>query len=278
MFKPIEHWLEHRHIQQLGFTQADWDVANAGWSVLARYSDAERQQLFELTLRFLVHKVFASGRDFELTGPICLKVGTMACVPILNLGLSWYDDWQTLIVYEGDFLPKRPYRTDDGVEHEAGPGLSGEAWRRGPVIVSWDAIQHCGPHARSGKAGNVVIHELAHKLDMLKQGANCAPPLHKGMNAQQWHDVFESAWLQLQGLVFHHHDFHQGKAHKHGLHGESALHGMLPIDLYGLTSPAEFFAVCSETFFEAPVMLKQALPDVYEQLGLFYRQDPAALL
>lgn len=90
--------------------------------------------------------------------------------------------------------------------------------------------------------------------------------------------MFELAWLQLQGLVFHHHDFHQHKAHKHGMHGESALHDMLPIDPYGLTSPAEFFAVCSETFFEAPVTLKRALPDVYEQLGLFYRQDPAALL
>ncbi|WP_221798871.1 zinc-dependent peptidase [Oceanobacter mangrovi] len=263
MFEVIEHWLEHRHIQQLGFTRVDWDAANAGWQVLERYSDAERQQLFELTLRFLVHKVFASGRDFELTGPICLKVATMACVPILNLGLNWYDEWQTLILYEGDFRPKRPYRSADGVVHEVGPGLSGEAWQRGPVILSWDAIQHCGPHARSGKAGNVVIHELAHKLDMLNDGANGAPPLHKGMNGQQWHDVFEAAWEQLQQLAEHQH---------------ASYHYGVPIDAYGLTNPAEFFAVCSETFFEAPQILQRALPDLYQQLSLFYRQDPAGLL
>ena len=261
MFEAFEHWLERRHIQQMGFTRADWDAANADWPLLARYSEAERDELFELSLRFLVHKVFASGRDFELTGPICLKVATMACVPILNLGLNWYDGWQTLILYEGDFRPQRPYRSDDGVIHEVGPGLSGEAWGRGPVILSWDAILHCGPHARSGKAGNVVIHELAHKLDMLNDGANGAPPMHAGMSAQHWHDVFAAAWQQLQELAMHHHPMH---------------HAVLPIDAYGLTNPAEFFAVCSETFFEAPHTLKQALPELYEQMCLFYRQDPAA--
>ena len=251
----IEHWLERRHIQQMGLTRADWDTANASWPLLACYSEADRERLFELTLRFLVHKVFASGRDFELTGDICLRVATMACVPILNLGLNWYDGWQTIILYEGGFRPQRPWRSEDGVVHAVGPELSGEAWNIGPVILSWDAIRHAGPHARGGKAGNVVIHELAHKLDMLNGGANCAPPLHDGMNAQLWHDVFEAAWLQLNQQAAHHHE--------------------LPIDPYGLTNPAEFFAVCSETFFDAPHTLKAVLPDLYQQLSLFYRQNPA---
>jgi Mlc titration factor MtfA (ptsG expression regulator) len=51
-----------------------------------------------------------------------------------------------------------------------------------------------------------------------------------------------------------------------------------PIDDYALESPAEFFAVASEAFFEAPDLLEAAYPAVYRQLRDFYRQDPLARL
>jgi len=43
---------------------------------------------------------------------------------------------------------------------------------------------------------------------------------------------------------------------------------------YAANSPAEFFAVISEYFFCAPGVLQTQLPDVYEQLQLYYRQNP----
>jgi Mlc titration factor MtfA (ptsG expression regulator) len=51
-----------------------------------------------------------------------------------------------------------------------------------------------------------------------------------------------------------------------------------PLDPYGAELPAEFFAVASEAFFETPDMLRAEYPDVYEQLKLFYRQDPSISL
>jgi Mlc titration factor MtfA (ptsG expression regulator) len=51
-----------------------------------------------------------------------------------------------------------------------------------------------------------------------------------------------------------------------------------PIDPYGAESPGEFFAVCSEAFFELPHLLQDQYPQVYAQLAAFYRQDPAARL
>ncbi len=48
----------------------------------------------------------------------------------------------------------------------------------------------------------------------------------------------------------------------------------LPIDDYAGESPAEFFAVMSEVFFEHPQLLADLYPAVYEQLARFYRQDP----
>jgi Mlc titration factor MtfA (ptsG expression regulator) len=50
------------------------------------------------------------------------------------------------------------------------------------------------------------------------------------------------------------------------------------IDPYAAENPAEFFAVLSEVFFEAPKVLLQQYPEVYRQLADFYRQDPATRL
>lgn len=257
MFKRLRDWREARRVKKMGFTAAQWESAIADWPVMQRYQGAEREALRQLTLRFLARKTLVSGGGFEFTDAMGLKIATMACVPILHLGLGWYDRWYTLILYEGDFVPNRPYRTADGIVHAHGPGLSGEAWFRGPVILSWQAVCHSGAHAGGGKASNVVIHEVAHKLDMLRDGANGAPPMHPNMRAGEWNAIFTAAWERLQK------DFSQ---HRH-----------LPINAYGLTSPAEFFAVCSETFFEAPRHMQAHMPEVYRLLCQFYRQQPIPL-
>ena len=46
------------------------------------------------------------------------------------------------------------------------------------------------------------------------------------------------------------------------------------IDPYAATSPAEFFAVTSELFFERPNSLAAERPALYEQLKRCYRLDP----
>ena len=46
------------------------------------------------------------------------------------------------------------------------------------------------------------------------------------------------------------------------------------IDPYASESPAEFFAVMSEAFFELPDVVHAEYPAVYAQLFQFYRQDP----
>ena len=257
MFKRLRDWIEARRIKKMGFTTDQWESAIADWPVMERYQGAERDALREMTFRLLARKNVLSGADFQFTDAMCLKFATMACVPILHLGLHWYDHWKTIILYEGDFVPNRPYQTDDGVVHPRSPGLSGEAWERGPVILSWQAICQSGGNSRHGKASNVVIHELAHKIDMLRDGANGAPPMHPDMRPGEWHDIFTAAWDRLENDLQHHRS--------------------LPVDDYALTSPAEFFAVCSEAFFESPEIMKEKMPKVYGLLCQFYRQQPVAV-
>jgi hypothetical protein len=47
------------------------------------------------------------------------------------------------------------------------------------------------------------------------------------------------------------------------------------LDPYAAEHPSEFFAVISESFFEDPQETRRRYPDVYDQLRLFYKQDPA---
>ena len=46
---------------------------------------------------------------------------------------------------------------------------------------------------------------------------------------------------------------------------------------YALKNEAEFFAVCSERFFQAPKRLKSYFPELYEELRRFYKLDTADL-
>lgn len=212
----------------------------------------DRERLRELSLRFLLRKRFESGGDLVLTAAMQLRIATMAAVPILNLGLDWYRGWTSVIVYPAEFVPPGEYEDEFGVVHRDRHPLSGEAWFRGPVILAWDDVRAVGEEP----GFNVVIHELAHKLDMLSDGPNGSPPLHPGMKPRDWRDSFQAAWDNLAR--------------------REAEGGDLPIDPYALEDPGEFFAVSSEYFFEAPAVLAETWPEVYRQLSRFYRQDPLA--
>ena len=141
---------------------------------------------------------------------------------------------------------------EDGVAHHVREPMSGESWLTGPVILSWADTEQ----ADTGSGYNVVIHEFAHKLDMLNGDANGFPPLHADMSRAAWSGAFEAAYADFCERV------------------DRRRHSR--IDAYAAENPAEFFAVLSEAFFEIPVAVRGEYPEVYRQLAAFYRQDPAA--
>ena len=51
---------------------------------------------------------------------------------------------------------------------------------------------------------------------------------------------------------------------------------MRPSGCGGATSPAEFFAVATQAFFDLPVDLRHRESKLYDTLRDFYAQDPAA--
>lgn len=246
MFNIIKDWRDQRIIDNSEITKSDWHTAAKRIVILDRLNTEELTRLFELATLFLNDKNITGAQDFEVTQTMRLSIALQACLPILNLGLEWYAGWSSIIMYAGSYKSVTKTMDEFGVVHEGSQHRSGEAWQRGPVVLSWQNARHSGE--RDGH--NVVIHEFVHKIDMLNGRANGFPPMQPDMDAAHWTDTMTRAFEDFQ------------KHRKSGL------------DRYGATNPAEFFAVLSEVFFETPRKLKDAYPNVYDMMVTFFRQDP----
>lgn len=250
MFDRIRNWRIRRIVARRPIAEPLWRDALRRCAPARRLGASDQATLRVLATLFLERKSLEPAKGLELDDADRVLLAAHACLPILKLGLDWYDGWHSIIVYPDAFIPHRTHTDATGVVHETNTVMAGEAWGRGPVILSWADVLNAGQ-----KPGhNVVIHEMAHKLDLLNGDANGFPPLHRRMDRRVWSRVFSNAWDRLKG--------------------EQGDGAELPIDPYALESPAEFFAVASEQFFEAPATLRQHSPDVYRQLEQFYRQHP----
>ena len=214
----------------------------------------DRRRLHDLSGQLLRDKSFNGAGGMVLDPVVVTRIAALAALPVMALGYRWYEGWQEIIVYPGEFVPEREYTDEAGIVHHVRQPMSGEAWEGGPMVLSWQDVLWSG----LGEGFNVVIHEFAHKLDMKSGGVNGQPPLPAAMRLEAWSTTFAAAYDDLC---------------RHVDAGEETS-----IDPYASESPAEFFAVLSEYFFEAPDVLADVYPAVYQQLKQFYRQDPLARL
>ena len=233
-------------------SEADWVTALDALPILDRLDDRERAQLRELSSRFMASKSIEPVRGQRLETADLVVIAAQACLPVLALGLDAYTPWRSVVVYPGGFVAREHEVDEAGVEHEWDEARAGESWFRGPVILSWEDILASG----QGEGYNVVIHEVAHKLDMLDGEANGRPPLHPDMDPETWRRDLNAAFEDLKRRVDA---------------GDTPV-----IDEYAATDPGEFFAVTSEYFFDTPDVLEAEYPAVYRRLCEFYRQDPSA--
>ncbi|MDR1275428.1 MAG: zinc-dependent peptidase [Candidatus Accumulibacter sp.] len=239
-----------------------WRATLGALPFLARLSADEAERLKRLSERFLAEKEFTGAGGLEITDAICVSVAAQACLPILNLGIAYYDGWVGIVVYPDEFVVPRITVDETGVAHEYDDVASGEAWEGGPVVVSW------GDAKMAGDGYNVVIHEFAHKLDMRDGRIDGVPPLPPDIPAGEWEDALHAAFDEFQTFAVV--AFESDESEESDDPGEPD-----GFDDYAATNPEEFFAVMSEAFFEAPKLLRGEFPALYALFARFYRQDPA---
>lgn len=229
-----------------------WESLLQDHPILDGLVEEERGRLRSLATIFLHEKSFEGADGLELTEIIRDVISVQACLPILNLGMEWYENWKAVVVLPDVFVGEHTELDIAGVAHEWTEDKSGESWDAGPVVLSWKDVEASG----WGDGYNVVIHEAAHRLDLLDGEVNGRPALHEGMSPREWLDVFLRAFEDLSRRA-------------------SGRRRRLRIDPYAVEDDAEFFAVTSEYFFEQPEVLRSEYPDVYRLCCAFYRQDPA---
>jgi len=216
---------------------------------------AETARLCDFVQVFVAEKSWEGCGGLEMNDEIRVTIAGQACLLILGFEREPYANVESILVYPSTVKPRR---VEDSIF--AAPRivpdtqyLLGEAHRRGPVILTWDAVRRGGTHPELGH--NVVYHEFAHKLDMLDGAVDGVPPLGGRPQYERWLAVCTKAYAELRQA------FDQGI--------ETFL------DPYGLQDEAEFFAVVTEAFFDEPLRLRELHPELYAVLSEFYRQETA---
>lgn len=178
-------------------------------------------------------------------------VAAYASVLILEEKADYYGDLQSILIYPNDYFAPVSHQTEDGFIEEGYENRKGEYWQAGVIVLSWSDIeaQLYGEERKSGQ--NLIYHEFSHFLDD-RYGLTAGID-HNGdtLRDDEWTVIIAKAYRNLRF---------------------SGKHSFL--DRYGAESPAEFFSVATELFFERPEKLLQENNKLYSLLQNFYRLDP----
>lgn len=220
----------------------------------ARLPPELRAKLRNLIKVFVAEKEWVGCGGLEMTDEIRVTIAAQACLLLLGVEDFYFDRVRTILVYPSTFVKPPEWQRHGGlIEEEEEPTL-GEAWHRGPVVLSWKHVRRSGRKKDQGR--NVVLHEFAHQLDGLDGEMGGTPPLRGPEEYRRWNEVVTAEFGALAESV---------------RHGEDTW-----LDPYGATNEAEFFAVVTEHFFEEAAQLRKYYPELYQVLSDFYRLDPAA--
>jgi len=220
----------------------------------AGFTAVERERLLHLTAEFLPSCRWEAARGFELTDEMCTVIAAqvaLVCLGFEEEGLAPVAEVTTIIVHPRTIVLDGTHHEGGGIMYDGERTLSGEAHDdHGPLLLAWDAVRRETRYRRGRR--NVVIHEVAHKLDMLDGVIDGTPPHADPDALRRWTTVSDRVYRAMQREA------------------DPVL------DDYGATAPSEFFAVVSEQFFTGPLALQEAHPDLYDCYREFYRQHPAA--
>lgn len=248
-------WFKNRRRKKLlaePFPQEWLESLESNVPVYAYLSDPDQSKLRD-DLRILVaEKDWVGCGGLEMTDEIKVTIAAQASLLLLGLKDDYFPNVLSVLVYPDSYRSQGGYG-EDGLMHTGTENL-GEAWYRGPVILSWEEVRIGGSDYKDGR--NVVLHEFAHQLDFSDGEINGTPPLATDDMYRRWREIMTPEYEQLVQ--------------------DAETGGYTVLDYYGATNAAEFFAVITECFFERAEDMRRGHPEMYQLLCDYYHQDPAA--
>lgn len=233
---PAE-WLAHleRNVRHYGYLSAE-----------------EQARLRDWVQVFIAEKTWVGCGGLEVTDEVRVTIAAQAGILVLGIPHEFYfDNILSVLVYPTAFIKPHAWPNESGLVDPEQITM-GEAWHRGPIVLSWQDALHGGNSP--GNAQNLVFHEFAHQLDGIDGDTDGMPPLETRDQVRRWKEV---TGLEYRRLV------------AASQRGQRTL-----LDWYGATNEAEFFAVATECFFEQPRRMARQHPELYDVMRRFFRQDP----
>ncbi|QDU99095.1 M90 family metallopeptidase [Lignipirellula cremea] len=254
----IFQWLANRRrkkLRQRPFPEAWRGYIEKNVQAYGHLTPQEQAKLQDDIQVFIAEKNWEGCGGLVLTDEMKATIAAQACLLVLAFENEYFDRVLSILVYPSAYVAPGQSITRAGVVTEGDSHREGEAWYRGPVILSWADALSGGQ--RSGDGSNLVIHEFAHQLDMLNgRDVDGMPPLPTADRVKQWREVVDKEFAQLE---------------------DDCRHRRRPLlDCYGTTNLAEFFAVASECFFERSREMSKRHPELYGIMRDYYGQDPAS--
>jgi len=230
---------------------AAWRARLARVPLYRRLPPAERGRV-EQAARRLLHRVsFVGCSGLEVTDEMRLIIATQAALLVAHRDPRAFDALYSVLIYPAEFVVEEREEDEHGLVTEGTRALSGQTIDLSRIVLSWEDIE-AGLEGNDGY--NVVLHEFAHHLDHLADGAlTDGSALAPG--ADRWHAALQDAYEALCDAVDR---------------GEDTL-----IDPYGAEDLTEFFATATEVFFERAGEFRVTHPRLHAQLQEFYGVDPA---
>lgn len=214
--------------------------------------EALRARWLEAVRLFLTDTEIQGCQGLAVDDDLRACVAGHACLLLVGRpDLRPYPDLGTVLLYPSTYVRRDEWALEGGmVVREEGMEFDGESWDRGCVILSVKAVRES---MRALDGFNVVLHEFAHQFDALDGVSNGAPPMPRGLQ-RRWAPAMQAAWERLVEA-----DRRRRRTF---------------LDPYGAESPAEFFAVLTETFLELPWDLELEHPDLFALLAELFGFDP----
>ncbi len=243
-------WFRSREHPEIDDTTVD-EIVERNVVLATALGDDLRSRHRQLTSELIATKRWEPIAGLELGDDVLVTIAANAAIPILELGIDVYRNVQSIIVRPTASVTtgRRAGPVGSVVSDHPMAVVGLASANTGPLSLAWDSALADSRRPETGR--NVVIHELAHKIDMSDGYSDGTPPL-RGGDLSRWAAILTDEFERAESRP-----------------SDAALRA------YAWSSPAEFFAVATEAFFCTPSTLRDAKPELYGALVDFYRQEPA---
>jgi MtfA peptidase len=201
----------------------------------------EDKERFEKRVEQFLSAVKITGVNAVAEDLDKLLIASGAIIPVFAITDWQYINLHEVLLYPGAF--NEDFDQDGSDRHYGGMVGSG-AMQHVMIITKWQLRQG---FINEQTARNTAIHEFVHLIDKMDGSMDGVPEIIlERKYKERWKNLMDTTIDQMK------------------TNGSD-------IDMYGATSPVEFFAVISEYFFEQPGLLKPNHPDIYEMLEWIYK-------